>query len=355
MESLSIELGDRSYPIKIGEGVIKKGFLSDWVAGRKLLVVSNTTVAPLYLQKLTDALGSENYESLILPDGEQYKNIESWQAILNKLIKMRADRNCCLIAIGGGVIGDMTGYAAASYMRGVDFIQIPTTLLAQVDASVGGKTGINHPQGKNLIGAFHQPQAVIIDTNSLHTLPIREYRAGLAEVVKYGLIIDAKFFAWMENNAEALAGRDPKAVQYAIFRSCQIKAEVVAADEREAGVRALLNLGHTYGHAIETATSYTRYLHGEAVAIGMYLAAKYSEQAGIAMSSFSARGQQLMQKLGLQTELPDDLDVHNLVNLMQLDKKVINGRLRLVVMKNLGEAVVQDDADPELIAKYMKS
>ncbi len=354
-QELTINLGERSYPIHIGADILAPGSLSDYLADRKVLLVTNSTVAPLYLEQGIAAIGHEQYETLILADGEQYKNHQTWMSILNKLVEMRADRNCCLLALGGGVIGDMTGFAAAAYMRGVDFVQVPTTLLAQVDASVGGKTGINHPQGKNLIGAFHQPQAVIIDTNTLNTLPDREYRAGLAEVVKYGLIIDPEFFDWLIAHTDALNNRDVEIVQYAIYRSCEIKAEIVAADEREGGVRALLNLGHTFAHAIETATKYTRYLHGEAVAIGMYLAAVYSEDSSLSTEKIAAKSETLMKNLGLETRLPVDLDVNQLVDLMKLDKKVINGRLRLIVMESIGKAFIQDDAIPQQVAESMMS
>ena len=282
LRTLTVELGDRSYPIIIGPGAIgDSANFTPWIRSRQLLIVTNETVAPLYLARLTQTLEPHyRIASVILPDGEEYKTLDVLNRIFDKLLEERFDRGCTLLALGGGVVGDMTGFAAACYQRGVDFVQVPTTLLSQVDSSVGGKTGVNHPLGKNMIGAFHQPRCVIADTDTLNTLPDRELSAGLAEVIKYGLINDPDFFAWLENNMAALIAREPDALAYAIERSCSDKAEVVAADEMEAGQRALLNLGHTFGHAIETGTGYGSWLHGEAVATGMYLAAELSSRHG---------------------------------------------------------------------------
>ena len=281
IEQVGIELGERSYPILIGPGLLQDGsLLQSHIKARDVLVVTNETIAPLYLQAVTQALGDRRISSVILPDGEEYKTLESYARILDALIQARMNRDAAVIALGGGVVGDMAGFAAASYQRGIDYIQIPTTLLAQVDSSVGGKTAVNHPQAKNMIGAFYQPRCVIADTATLSTLPDREYRAGIAEVVKYGLIYDAAFFDWLESNVDALAAREDAAVMHAIKRSCEIKAEVVGVDEREHGLRAILNLGHTFGHAIETAMGYGTWLHGEAVAAGMVMAADMSARLG---------------------------------------------------------------------------
>ena len=281
MKTLTVDLGDRSYPIQIGQGLLDEAdLLTAHISGRQVMVVSNTTVAPLYLDRVLASLDGLETATVILPDGEQYKTLDTLNTIFTALLEQRFNRGCTLVALGGGVVGDITGFAAASYQRGVAFLQVPTTLLAQVDSSVGGKTGVNHPLGKNMIGAFHQPGCVVIDTDTLDTLDDRQLAAGLAEVIKYGLIYDADFFAWLEENVSAIMARNKMALARAIERSCTIKAEIVAADERESGMRALLNLGHTFGHAIETGTGYGNWLHGEAVATGMLMAVDLSARHG---------------------------------------------------------------------------
>ena len=350
MREIEISLGSRSYLIVVGSGLLgKPSLITDWIAGRLVLVVSNKTVAPLYLQRVLGSIEDRQVETLILPDGEIFKNIESWQQIIDRLVSLRASRDSCLIALGGGVIGDLTGFAAASYMRGIDFIQIPTTLLAQVDASVGGKTGVNHRAGKNLIGAFHQPRGVLIDTDTLDTLPAREYRAGLAEVIKYGLIMDARFLDWLEQNMASLLSRESACVAEAIERCCQYKASIVAADERELGVRALLNLGHTFGHAIEALTGYQRYLHGEAVAIGCVAAARLSALCGMLAPDDVDRLCALLRRSGLPIAMPDDLSAKQVLEKMRLDKKNRSAAIRLVLLEKMGKACVRDDIDERAI------
>ena len=353
MHRLVIPLDERSYPIHIGPQLLTAEQIRPFIGTGPVLVVSNETVAPLYLQAVLEALGDHPNSQLILPDGEQWKTLATWEQILQHLTTIEATRDCTLIALGGGVIGDMTGFAAAAYMRGVRFVQIPTTLLAQVDASVGGKTGVNLPAGKNLVGAFHQPAAVIIDTDTLNTLPQREFLAGLAEVVKYGLIRDEEFFSWLETNQDRLLQREADALAFAIHRSCENKAEVVAADEREQGSRALLNLGHTFGHAIETATGYTRFLHGEAVAIGMCLAAAFSEHEGLAHPPLYQRTRDLLQGLGLPVSPPAEIPAETLVAHMRLDKKNQQGRLRLILLAEIGHAFIDDQFNAEQIIEFL--
>lgn len=318
------------------------------------MVVSNETIAPLYLQTVLDMLADFDAATVILPDGEQYKNLDTLNMIYSALLENRFNRDCTLVALGGGVVGDITGFAAASYQRGVAFLQIPTTLLAQVDSSVGGKTGVNHLQGKNMIGAFYQPRCVLIDTNTLDTLDDRQLAAGIAEVVKYGLIQDAGFFDWLETNMEALMARDKQALGYAIERSCAIKAEIVAADERESGKRALLNLGHTFGHAIETAMGYGNWLHGEAVAAGMLMAADLSARHGWLATDVVQRTARLLQQAGLPTAPPDEMEEAQFMQLMAIDKKVVNGSLRLVMLKALGDAIVTGDFRQELLSETLR-
>lgn len=343
MQTLNVDLGDRSYPIYIGEGLLQQGaLLRQHVAGHQVMVVCNETVAPLYLSALREQLDSQHYSEVILPDGEQYKSLEVLAQIYDKLLADKHNRTTTLIALGGGVVGDMTGFAAASYQRGVNFIQIPTTLLALVDSSVGGKTGVNHPLGKNMIGAFHQPQCVVADIELLKTLPERELSAGLAEVIKYGLICDKPFYHWLDANMEALMARDSATLSEAIYRSCENKARVVASDEREAGIRAILNFGHTFGHAIETAQGYGNWLHGEAVAVGMLVAAKLSAQLG-----FISDGEvEAIEAMLIRAKLPVALPLMTadaFIALMSVDKKVLDGRLRLVLLKSIGEAVVTSE------------
>lgn len=346
MQTLHLDLGDRSYPIHIGQGLLQQAeLITPYIRGKSAVVVSNSTVAPLYLETTQRLLSGLKHSAVILPDGEEYKNLDVLNQIYTHLLEHKADRKTTLIALGGGVVGDMTGYAAASYQRGVNFIQIPTTLLAMVDSSVGGKTGVNHPLGKNMIGAFHQPQCVLIDTDSLNTLADRELSAGIAEVVKYGLIRDPAFLQWLDANMDKLLSRDPAALTYAIFRSCEHKAEVVAADERESGQRALLNLGHTFGHAIEAAMGYGNWLHGEAVATGMVMAAELSQQMGWLSLDDVAYTRHILQRANLPVDPPPQMTGEDFTRYMSVDKKVLDGTLRLVLMKSLGEAIVTADFD----------
>jgi 3-dehydroquinate synthase len=341
-KKVQVQLGDRSYPIYIGSGEIQHTDIASHISGKKVLIVSNETIAPLYLDLVEKQLSGLQVDKVILADGEQYKNLDNLNLIFDQLISSHHDRKTTLIALGGGVVGDMTGFAAASYQRGVPFIQIPTTLLAQVDSSVGGKTAVNHALGKNMIGAFYQPQAVIIDTDTLSTLSDREFSAGLAEVIKYGLIVDAQFFAWLEDNIEALLNRDQQALAYAVELSCVSKANVVAADETEQGVRAILNLGHTFGHAIETFQQYKDWIHGEAVAAGMVMAAELSVMAGDLTSDDLERIKKLLTACALPIAPPEGMAADDFMRLMVRDKKVLDGQLRLVLMKSLGSAFVSD-------------
>lgn len=346
MVTLNIDLGERSYPIYIGRGLLNDSkILHRHLIANQVMVVSNATVAPLYLSLVRQALTGLNYQEIILPDGEQYKEINTWITILDNLLNHRFTRRCTLIALGGGVVGDMTGFAAACYQRGVAFIQIPTTLLAQVDASVGGKTGINHPLGKNMIGAFHQPLCVIADTDTLNTLPDRELAAGLAEIIKYGLIIDHEFFTWLESNIHALLQRQPEALAWAIERSCRQKCAIVEKDEHESGSRALLNLGHTFGHAIETGLGYGTWLHGEAVACGMCMAANLSYRLGWLSTTNRDRIYSLIIQAKLPSQPPSTLTPSQFLELMAIDKKAYNGNLRLVLLTDIGQAIVTDNFD----------
>jgi 3-dehydroquinate synthase len=341
MKTINVALDDRSYPIVIGRGLLDGGFdLAAYVRGNDCLVVSNDTVAPLYFDKLLPDLVGCEIAHINLPDGESFKTVATMQKILDQLVASGANRDTTVIALGGGVVGDIAGFAAACYMRGVAFIQVPTTLLAQVDSSVGGKTGVNHEKGKNLVGAFHQPRVVLIDTNTLNTLPERELKAGLAEVIKYGAICDRDFFAWLESNMGSLLEKDPEALAYAIQRSCELKAEVVAEDERESGRRAILNFGHTFGHAIEHCLGYGKWLHGEAVAAGMVMAAELS---GIAAADL-LRLSELITAAGLPTEAPA-IASERWLDAMGMDKKVQQKQLRFVLLRSLGEAFVTADYD----------
>jgi 3-dehydroquinate synthase len=344
MISLKVNLGDRSYPICIGKNLLDHHeLLTQYIPGNSALVISNETVAPLYMDKVEAALSGLKYKTLVLPDGEEYKNLETLNTIYDCLLNNKFDRNTTIIALGGGVIGDISGYAAATYQRGVHFIQIPTTLLAQVDSSVGGKTGVNHPRGKNMIGAFYQPKVVIADTSTLDTLEDRQLSSGVAEVIKYGLIRDLEFLDWMEDYIDHLVGRDPDALAYAIERSCRNKAEVVAADERESGQRALLNLGHTFGHAIEAGMGYGNWLHGEAVASGMAIAARLSEKMGWIKKQDVDRVIDILERAHLPVKAPDKMTADRFVELMSLDKKVIDGVLKLILFKSIGKAIVTSD------------
>jgi 3-dehydroquinate synthase len=338
---IKVDLGERSYPIVVGNGLLGGGFnLSEFVAGEDCLIVSNVTVAPLFGERIIGNLADKNTTTIELPDGEAHKSIATMQTILDRLVASGANRDTTVIALGGGVVGDIAGFAAACYMRGVSFIQVPTTLLAQVDSSVGGKTGVNHPGGKNLVGAFHQPQVVMIDTDTLSTLPDRELKAGMAEVIKHGAICDIEFFNWLEENMQALLDKEPSALAHAILRSCEIKAGVVAEDEREAGRRAILNFGHTFGHAIERSLGYGKCLHGEAVAIGMVMAAELS---GIAETDVS-RLRSVIAAAGLPVAQPA-IHAEDWMKAMGMDKKVQQKKLRFVLLQELGNAHVTDSYD----------
>ena len=337
--TMQVELGDRSYPIYMGAGNLNKAeLLTRHIKAKQVLIVTNETIAPLYLEQVSMHLQQYQLEVVVLADGEQYKNLATMESIFAALLGKQFSRNATIIALGGGVIGDISGFAAACYQRGIAFIQIPTTLLAQVDSSVGGKTGVNHALGKNMIGAFYQPQCVIIDVNVLQTLDDRQLAAGLAEVTKYGLIRDAGFFSWIESNIESLLARDQAALTYIIEQSCRNKAEIVASDERESGIRAILNLGHTFGHAIETGMGYGRYLHGEAVAIGTCQAADLSRRLGWLNDEDVNRVVALFKKTGLPTEPPADLSAEEFIKLMAVDKKNVDGDIRLILLKKIGEA-----------------
>lgn len=356
MQTLKVELADRSYPIHIGRNLLSDASLIlPYLKRKNVAIVTNTTVAPLYLDKLRDSLQAAGVTviAIILPDGEAYKNSATLNTIYDALLQNRCERSTTLIALGGGVIGDLTGYAAATYLRGVPFIQIPTTLLSQVDSSVGGKTGINHPLGKNMIGAFYQPQLVLADIDTLQTLPAREFSAGMAEVIKYGLIRDAAFFDWLEINMASLMRLDEAALSYAIFRSCQNKAEVVAKDEHEQGDRALLNLGHTFGHAIENAMGYGVWLHGEAVAAGSMMAADLSQRMGWLTTAEVTRIQKSFEAAHLPIT-PPNLGVERYLDLMGLDKKVENGKIRLILQQGIGKAVITSNYDAEKLKEILQ-
>ncbi len=351
MKTLTVDLGARSYPIHIGSGLLgRPELIREHISGSRVMIVSNETVAPLYLQKTVTAFDNFQVEHVILPDGEQHKTLNVLNKIFDALLEKHFDRHCTLVALGGGVIGDMTGFAAACYQRGVSFIQIPTTLLAQVDSSVGGKTGVNHPLGKNMIGAFHQPQCVLIDIDTLNTLEDRQLSAGIAEVIKYGLINDAEFFSWLETNMPLLLQRDVNALSYAIERSCQNKSDIVSADEKESGVRALLNLGHTFGHAIETGMGYGNWLHGEAVATGMLLAAELSSQLEWIDENDVQRIRTLIQRAGLPIKAPIQMNSQDFLKLMAVDKKVQDGKLHLVLLKAIGKAIITNDVSAKEIS-----
>lgn len=355
MQTLRVELGDRSYPIYIGSGLLARAeLIAERLRKKKVAIVTNDTVAPLYLAPFRLALESRGVEVLpiTLPDGESHKNWQTLNRIFDSLLENHCERGTTIIALGGGVIGDLAGFAAAAFLRGVPYIQVPTTLLAQVDSAVGGKTAINHPLGKNMIGAFYQPRAVIIDTDTLATLQPREFAAGLAEVVKYGLIRDPALFDWLENNVTQLVKRDPKPLAHAIERSCAIKAEIVALDEREDGVRALLNLGHTFGHAIEAGMGYGAWLHGEAVAAGMVLAARLSQRLGLIAMQDVSRISALLARAGLPVT-PPDLGLARFLELMRHDKKIEAGRIRFVLLNRIGDAAICDQIPAEALADIL--
>ena len=356
MRTLDVALGARSYPIHVGAGLLGDASLFlPHLKQRKVAVVTNTTVAPLYLERLRGVLEAAGVKviGIVLPDGEEHKNWSTLNLVFDALLEHRCERGTTLIALGGGVVGDMTGFAAATYQRGAPFIQVPTTLLAQVDSSVGGKTAINHPRGKNMIGAFYQPRAVIADMETLRTLPRRELQAGLAEVIKHGAIRDAAFFGWLESNIGALLAGDAGALSHAVVRSCEIKAEVVAIDEREEGPRAQLNFGHTFGHAIETGFGYGTWLHGEAVALGMVMAADLSARLGMIAPADAARITRLIERAGLPVEIRG-LPAERFMELMSHDKKAQEGKLRFVLLEAIGAATVRADVSPAMLAETLR-
>ena len=356
MKTLQVALGDRSYPIYIGSGLLNQAQLyTQHIKSKQVIVITNATIAPLYLDQVLNNLRDFKVETLILPDGEQFKTLDYVTQIFDKLLSCKFSRNATLIALGGGVIGDMGGFSAACYQRGIAFLQIPTTLLAQVDSSVGGKTGVNHPLGKNMIGAFYQPQCVIADADVLNTLNDRQLSAGLAEVIKYGLIRDIEFFEWLEQNIELLLARDKEALAFAIERSCLNKAEIVAEDETETGIRATLNLGHTFGHAIETGAGYGIYLHGEAVAIGTCQAADLSRRKGWLTDADVERIIALFKKANLPVTPPEQLDSDRFIDLMAVDKKNIDGKIRLILLTKIGVATLPVGIDTLLLEQTLKS
>lgn len=349
---LQVDLGSRSYPITIGQSLLgDPALFAKHIAGSRVAIVTNTKVGPLYLEKLVSTLLAigKKVTTIVLPDGEEEKNWASLMKVFDVLLEEKCDRKTTLIALGGGVIGDLTGFAAASYMRGIPFVQVPTTLLSQVDSSVGGKTGINHPLGKNMIGAFYQPQAVIADTSTLHTLPDRELSAGLAEVIKHGAIIDEPFFSWIEANIHSLRAKNTDAIAYAIQRSCEIKADVVRQDEREGGLRAILNFGHTFGHAIESGLGYGEWLHGEAVGCGMVMAADLSHRLGFIDAHSSHRIADLVKAAGLPLIAPD-LGQERWLELMQVDKKNEGGQIKFILLKPLGSSIIMPVPSDALLA-----
>ena len=346
MIELNVDLGERSYPILIGSGLLgSPGILAPFLSGKQVMVVTNRTVAPLYLDLVRAALGDAPAEVFELEDGERFKTLDSYTRIVDVLMERRHNRSTTLVALGGGVVGDIAGFVAATYQRGVACIQVPTTLLAQVDSSVGGKTAVNHALGKNMIGAFHQPRCVLADTDTLVTLPEREYRAGFAEVLKYGVSWDEDFFAWLEARAGALLNRDADALAQAIRVSCETKSRVVARDERESGLRAVLNYGHTFAHAIETLTGYEKLLHGEAVAIGMALAADCSVRHGLLAAADASRSRAAVRAFGLPTEVPPGVGAAAMLDAMAVDKKVVDGQLHLVLALRIGDVVVTGELD----------
>ena len=354
MKTLHVDLGERSYPIHIGQGLLNQAdLITSHIHGKTTVTVSNETVAPLYIDAVHGLIDGELNTDIILPDGEQYKTAETLGQIYTQMLQAHCDRKTTLLALGGGVVGDVAGFASASYQRGINFIQIPTTLLAMVDSSVGGKTGINHPLGKNMIGAFHQPQCVIIDTDTLNTLDDRQLSAGIAEVIKYGYINDADFLGWLNQNMDKLLKREPEALAYAIYRSCQHKADIVAADEKEAGQRALLNLGHTFGHAIETGMGYGKWLHGEAISAGMVMAAELSREHGWVSDADVDEMRALLKKANLPVDPPAEISAERFSELMSIDKKVQDGVLHLVLMKAVGESIVTRDFDHGALQKVL--
>jgi 3-dehydroquinate synthase len=355
MQQIQVQLGDRSYPIYIGQDLMNdSGLFARYLTNKKALIVSNDTIAPLYLQQIQQAMSaSARIETVILPDGEKFKDLQHLDYIFTALLEHNFARDSVLVALGGGVVGDMTGFAAACYQRGIEFIQVPTTLLSQVDSSVGGKTAVNHPLGKNMIGAFYQPKSVIIDTLCLQTLPANEFAAGMAEVIKYGIIWDADFFQWLEANVDALKSLQTDALNYAIAKCCQIKADVVAQDETEQGVRALLNLGHTFGHAIEAEMGYGVWLHGEAVSAGTVLAAQTACKLNLLDEQSVERICRLMQAFDLPITAPESMGFEQFIKHMRRDKKVLGGKIRLVLPTEIGKADVFSDVSEDLLKQVI--
>jgi len=354
MSTVTVELGERSYPIHIEAGLLTQpGLFAPYIKGPLAVIVTNETVAPLYLDAIKRACGEKHVEVIVLPDGEQYKNLAQFEVVMTALLELNAARDTTLIALGGGVIGDLCGFVAATYQRGVPFIQVPTTLLSQVDSSVGGKTAVNHPLGKNMIGAFYQPILVAIDTDSLSTLPEREFSAGMAEVIKYGIIYDAPFFAWLEQNIDGLKQLDTTALRYAIQRCCEIKAEVVAKDEREGGLRAILNLGHTFGHAIEAEQGYGNWLHGEAVSAGTIIACLAAEQLDWFSASETCRVRALFEAFSLPVSGPKSMGKADYVKHMKRDKKVEAGSIRFVLPQGMGKAVVTNRVSDDILTRIL--
>lgn len=356
MSTLTVELGERSYPIHIQANLLSKTDLfSPFLKSNKAVIVTNEVIKPLLLEKLSNTLGNADLEVITLPDGEQYKTLASFEKVITRLLEIHAARDTTLIALGGGVVGDLTGFVAASFQRGMPFIQIPTTLLSQVDSSVGGKTAVNHPLGKNMIGAFYQPKAVLIDLSTLATLPKREFASGMAEVIKYGIIHDQTFFNWLEQNVDAIHDLDTVALQRVIHRCCQIKAEIVEQDEKESGIRALLNLGHTFGHAIEAEQGYGNWLHGEAVAAGIVLASKCAVKKNWLSTSELRRIEALLEKCQLPIAPPSEMHMQDFVKHMRHDKKVEAGQIRFVLPQGIGNAVVTKDVDDELLKDVLNN
>tara|TARA_R110000824_G_scaffold336_9_gene2296 strand:+ start:90087 stop:91199 length:1113 start_codon:yes stop_codon:yes gene_type:complete len=354
--TVTVNLGDRSYPIYIGtELLTKRELLAPYIRGKQVCIVSNNVVAPLYLDRLKATLSGFEISEFILPDGESEKTLDNVSQIYDSLLLNRFERNATLIALGGGVVGDMTGFAAATFLRGINFIQIPTTLLAQVDSSVGGKTGVNRPLGKNMVGAFYQPQCVLVDTSTLKTLPDRELSAGLAEVIKYGLINNRPFFHWLQENITQLRARDAACLTQAIKTSCEDKADIVMADEKEAGIRATLNLGHTFGHAIEAAMGYGNWLHGEAVAVGMLMAADLSWRLGKLTAAEVAEIKALIDAAGLPHLPPEEISYQDYLSLMSRDKKNIQGSMRFILLESIGKAFISSDVDSKLLEQTLKA
>jgi len=350
MATLTVELGERSYPILIQANLLNHPkVLTKHLTTKKVVIVTNDVVDPLYFPIVNQALTGYDVSKIVIPDGEQHKNLQSFEMVISKLLEMSAGRDTTLIALGGGVVGDLTGFVAASFQRGMPFIQIPTTLLSQVDSSVGGKTAVNHPLGKNMIGAFYQPKAVLIDTNSLSSLPKREFSAGMAEVIKYGVIYDPDFFVWLEQNQSAIKQQNLAALQYMIARCCEIKAEIVAIDERESGLRAILNLGHTFGHAIEAEKGYGNWLHGEAVSAGIVLASAVATKMNWLEASEFSRIESLLQAFDLPTVAPNDMAYDDYIRHMRHDKKVQAGQLFFVIPKGIGKAVVTNKVSEEVL------